>query len=183
MSSPTPDAGVRRARPDDADAIGRVHAHSWRTSYATLLPDAAAPALEPAALAESWRAAIDDPPSDQHRLLVATAGPQVVGFAALSPSADADAEPGRDAELLVLLVEPAQQGRGHGSRLLNAAADTLRDNGFTAVRSWVPERDDIRRRFLGGAGFTTDGASRVLDAAGDGTTTVRELRLTAALDA
>lgn len=181
MTSLTPDAGVRRARQDDADAIGQVHSRSWQTSYAELLPDAAVPALTPAALAKSWRAAISDPPSGQHRVLVATAGPDLVGFAALSPSADADAEPGRDAELLVLLVDPDQQRRGHGSRLLNAAADTLRKNGFAVVRSWVPEADGDRRAFLSGAGFATDGASRVLDAAGDGTTTVREVRLTAAL--
>ncbi len=181
MTSLTPDAGVRRALPDDADAIGRVHSDCWQASYAELLPDAAVPALRPAALAESWRTAISDPPSGQHRVLVATAGPDVVGFAALSPSGDADAEPGRDAELLVLLVDPAQQHCGHGSRLLNAAADMLRDNGFAVVRSWVPEVDGDRQTFLSGAGFATDGASRVLDAAGDGATTVREVRLSAAL--
>lgn len=181
MTSLTPDAGVRRASPQDADAIGQVHSRCWRTSYAELLPDVALPALAPAALAESWRAAISDPPSGRHRVLVATEGPDVVGFAALSPSGDADAEPGRDAELLVLLVDPDQQHRGHGSRLLNAAADTLRENGFAVVRSWVPEADGDRRAFLSGGGFAADGASRVLDASGDGATTVREVRLTAAL--
>ncbi|GAB3593650.1 GNAT family N-acetyltransferase [Angustibacter peucedani] len=181
MTSPTPDAGVRPARPADADAIGQVHARAWRTSYGELLPDHTAAALAPESLAESWRAAVTDPPSVQHRVLVATAGPDVVGFAALSPAADTDAEPGRDAELLVLLVDPDAQHHGHGSRLLNAAADTLRDNGFGVLRAWVPEADPDRQAFLTGAGFAADGASRVLDASGDGTTTVREVRLSAAL--
>ena len=90
------------------------------------------------------------------------------------PATDADATPGQDAELLILLVDPASIGRGHGSRLLNASADTLRDNGFTVLRAWVPEPDTDRQRFLAGAGFTADGAARVLDASGDGTATVRE---------
>lgn len=181
MTSTTPDVGVRPARPDDADAIGRVQARSWRTSYAELLPHATDVMLAPQSLARSWRAAVVAPPSAQHRVLVATAGADVVGFVALAPGTDADAEPGRDAELLVLLVDPDQQHFGHGSRLLNAAADTLRDNGFALLRSWLPERDADRHAFLAAAGFLPDGASRVLDAAGDGTTTVREVRLSAAL--
>jgi GNAT superfamily N-acetyltransferase len=181
MTTPTPDAGVRPARTQDADAIGRVHSQAWQAAYADLLPSRADAALAPTALAESWRAAVTDPPSADHRVLVATAGPKVVAFAAISPATDADATPGQDAELLVLLVEPASVGRGHGSRLLNASADTLRDNGFSVLRTWVPEPDTDRQRFLASAGFTADGATRVLDASGDGTSTVRELRWSAAI--
>ncbi len=183
MTSPTPDAGVRPARAADADALGRLHARAWEQSYADLLPDREDAALAPGTLAQSWLAAVTDPPSRQHRVMVATAGPDVVGFAALSPGSDADAEPGRDAELVVLLVDPAHQRQGHGSRLLNAAADTLRESGFGVLRAWVPEPDTDRQSFLAAAGFAPDGASRVLDAAGDGTTTVREVRLSAALPA
>jgi hypothetical protein len=57
----------------------------------------------------------------------------------------------------------------------------LRDAGFTMLRMWVPEADEERRTFLQDAGFAADGAARLLDAAGDGTTTVREVRLSAAL--
>jgi GNAT superfamily N-acetyltransferase len=181
MSTPTPDAGVRPARPQDAASIGQVHANAWQASYAQLLPDRSAAALAPQALAESWLAAVSDPPSPQHRVLVATAGPDVVAFVALSPGTDADAAPGQDAEILVLLVDPESTGRGHGSRLLNASVDTLRDNGFTVLRAWVPEPDEDRQRFLAGAGFTVDGATRVLDASGDGTATVRELRWSASI--
>jgi GNAT superfamily N-acetyltransferase len=180
VSTPTPDAGVRPARPQDADAIGRVHAAAWRAAYRDLLPGAGE-SLDPQALAESWRQALEHAPSPDHRVLVATAGPDVVGFAALSPATDADATPGQDAELLVLLVEPPSGRRGHGSRLLNASADTVRDAGYAALRSWVPEADTARQAFLAGAGFAADGATRMLDASGDGTTTVRELRWSATL--
>ena len=30
---------IRRARPDDAAAIARVHVESWRSTYAGLLPE------------------------------------------------------------------------------------------------------------------------------------------------
>lgn len=180
MSIPTPDAGVRAARPADAQSVGAVHAASWVTDYAALLPRRAA-SVDPAALASSWAQAITAPPTTQHRVMVATAGPQIAGFVAFGPSADGDAEPGADAEIVALLVDPGQQRRGHGSRLLNATVDLLRENGFGHVRIWVPEPDSPRLAFVQAAGFALDGAGRVLDAAGDGTTTVREVRLSAGI--
>jgi GNAT superfamily N-acetyltransferase len=181
-STPAPDAGVRPARPADAPALGRVHARAWAAGYRELLPAAA----DEAQLAEAWASAVTAPPSPRHRVLVATAGDRVVGFAALAPSPDADAAgeqdgAGADAELLVLLVDPDAVGQGHGSRLLNASADVLADSGTHRLRAWVPEPDVDRQRFLAGAGFAADGATRVLDATGDGTTTLREVRLTVVL--
>ena len=182
MSSPAPDAGVRAARPSDARELGRVQARAWAAAYRDLLP--AAP--DEAQLAEAWAAAVSDPPSPRHRVLVATAGDRVVGFAALAPSGDADAgDPTdvgpTDVELLVLLVDPQDVGRGHGSRLLNASADVLAGSGARRLRAWVPEPDADRRRFLAGAGFAEDGATRVLDTSGDGSTVLREVRLTVVL--
>lgn len=179
---PTPDAGVRAARPADAAGLGAVHAAAWLADYTGLLPGRAA-SVDPGSLEAAWREAVVAPPGPRHRVLVATQGPQLVGFVALSPSADGDADPAADAEVVALHVDPDHRGRGHGSRLLNAAADVLRDTGFTGVRAWVPEPDDARLRFLTGAGFVADGAGRQLDAAGDGTTRVREVRLAAALRA
>ena len=187
MTTPAPDAGVRAARPADAAELGRVHARAWAAAPPPLLP---APADE-AQLAQAWTAAVSAPPSSRHPVLVATAADQVVGFAALAPSPDADAaaaegsnaatSAGTDAELLVLLVDPDAVGRGHGSRLLNAGADVLADSGVRRLRTWVPEPDVERQRFLAGAGFAADGATRVLDATGDGSTTLREIRMTVLL--
>jgi GNAT superfamily N-acetyltransferase len=179
VTTPAPDAGVRAARPADAAALGRVHARAWAAAYRDLLPAVA----DEAQLADAWTAAVVAPPSAHHRVLVATAGEHVVGFAALAPSPDADAAqgPGTDAELLVLLVDPDAVGHGHGSRLLNAGADVLADSGARRLRTWVPEPDVERQRFLAGAGFAADGATRVLDATGDGSTTLREIRMTVAL--
>jgi GNAT superfamily N-acetyltransferase len=181
MSTPTPDAGVRPARPQDAPELGAVHARAWQAAYGDLLPDRHASALAPEALAQSWLEAIAAPPSADHLVLAATAGTDVVGFAAIGPAADVDAEQGQDAELVTLVVDPDRTGQGHGSRLLNASADTLRDKGFRTLRAWVPEPDEQRQRLLAGAGFAVDGAVRVLDA-GDGAATVREQRWSALIE-
>jgi GNAT superfamily N-acetyltransferase len=181
VTSPHPDVSVRPARTQDAADLGAVHARAWRTSYASLLPEQARTALEPADLAASWSQAVAAPPTPHHQVLVATGAGSVVGFVALGPGSDADAETEVDAELMVLVVDPEAHGRGHGSRLLNAAVGTLRDAGFRRVTTWVPDADQARRRFLESAGFAADGATRVLDTSGDGTSTVRESRLATSL--
>lgn len=163
------DASVRPAVPADLPAMGAVQARAWRAAYRDLLPEDVLGALDPVVLAEAWRPAVVSPPSPAHRVLVACSGPTVVGFTAVQP----------DGELVALLVDPAQQRRGHGSRLLAAAVDLLREVGGTVVVAWSPVEDAPRIAFLSSAGLEPDGARRALALPGGGTLT--ELRLTAGL--
>jgi len=112
-------------------------------------------------------------------LLVSCAGEQVVGFAAVGPSADADAGE-TSGEVLALGVHPDARRSGHGSRLLNAAVDTLRGKGFHSMSAWLLVDDEDTRAFVTAAGLSPDGAfrDRVIDVDG---TVVREVRLTADL--
>src|SRR5689334_3466028 len=100
-----PDASVRDARPGDAGAIAAVQARAWRAAYGGLLDAGTLAALTPETLAEPWRAAVAEPPSPRHAVLVALADDLVVGFAAVAPSEDADAGEA-DGELVVLAVDP-----------------------------------------------------------------------------
>ena len=82
----------------------------------------------------------------------------VAGFASFGPATDPDRWPATDAELYELCVAQDQAGRGHGSRLLNAAAATLAEDGFGTVSAWVLERDAAARRFLESSGWAADGS-------------------------
>jgi GNAT superfamily N-acetyltransferase len=175
---PLADASVRSARSEDAAGMGEVQATAWRSSYDGILPAELLASLDPALLADAWRTAVTDPPTRAHRLLVALAGGAVVGFAATGPSPGDAPEVG---EVLVLLVAPAAQRDGHGSRLLNAAADQLRQSGFDQVVVWVLVGDDARLAFLTGAGFVSDGAYRTWQLPTTGDDTLREQRLVASL--
>lgn len=175
VGAPAADAAVRPATPADAAAVGAVHARAWESSYADLFPpEVLRRSLDPGTLATAWRAAVASPPSARHRVLVATATDMVTGFAALAPAADPDTRPD-DAEVVALEVDPAHRRAGHGSRLLNAVADTARELGFRRLLAWVPEPDTARCDFLAGAGVLPDGARRVraTDAGGGGDTTGR----------
>jgi GNAT superfamily N-acetyltransferase len=111
---------------------------------------------------------------------VACSGAVVVGFAAVAPSTDPDLSPDVG-ELAALIVDPAHQRRGHGSRLLAAAVARLRDLGSGGVVAWVPELDTPRQAFLASAGIAADGARRAFALDDGGRLT--EIRLRAALPA
>lgn len=175
------DRSVRVAWVADAEAMGRVQADAWRDSYADLWPSDLLDSLDPIAMAQAWATSIRRPPLGTFRALVALERNDVVGVAATGPSDDPDADQVADAEMSLLVVAPAARGRGHGSRLLAAVADTARADGFARLATWVHSADDAVRRFLGGAGWEPDGAHRevVLD---DDAPPVRQVRLHTSLE-
>lgn len=177
--SGTADASVRPAHESDLSAVGVVQAAVWREAYAGVVDPEVLAAFQPHEFARMWRASLADPPPGVYRLLVAFAEDQVVGFAATGPTQDPDAAM-QTGELLALGVLPEARRQGHGSRLLNACVDLLRDAGADAVHAWLLLDDAVSRAFLEAAGLEPDGAfrDRVVSASG---ATAREVRLRADL--
>ncbi len=177
----TADVSVRVAWAQDAAAIAAVQLRAWQQRYGALLPQLLAErGLDTDTHAAAWRESLDRPPEARHRALVALERVQVVGFALTGPATDPDADPALDGELGEFTVDPDHLRQGHGSRLLQAAADTLRSDGFTRATCWLDATDDAARTFLGGAGWAPDGATRELsDEAGTGS--VKQVRLHTAL--
>jgi GNAT superfamily N-acetyltransferase len=179
-----PESGVRLARTSDVDGIAAVNVRSWRQRFSATLPPEVLDALDPADLAMVWASGILNPPTPGHRLLVAVEGGDVVGYAAIGPSQDPDAETGTG-ELLALEVDPELQRLGHGSRLLAAAVEHARVGGLDTVLVWCPLADEPRRGFLQSAGWAPDSAYRDLSVGptDDGADRlVREVRLVVAID-
>lgn len=174
---PLADASVRLGRESDAPAVGFVQAVVFRDAYAAHLPADVVAQFEPRPFTNAWRASLAEPPSRDHVLLVACAGDQVVGFAAVAPAGDPDAT-GQTAELTTIAVHPDARRQGHGSRLLNAVVDTVRGRGRGELTAWVIGSDDDTRAFLTAAGMVADGAHRARVVSPDGDT-VDEVRLSA----
>jgi GNAT superfamily N-acetyltransferase len=101
----------------------------------------------------------------------------VRGFALTGPAADPDLDPVAVGEVSELIVDPEHTRRGHGSRLTQACADTLRADRFATAVTWLTSEDDVRRTFLTQAGWAADGAHRELDLHGDGSVRVKQVRL------
>ena len=178
-----PSSGVRLARTSDVDGIAAVNVRSWRQRFAGTLPAETLDGLDARDLAMVWAGGILNPPTPGHRLLVAVEADEVVGYVAIGPSQDPDAEPGTG-ELVALEVDPDRQREGHGSRLLAAAVDHARAGGMDALLAWCALHDEPRRAFLQSAGWAPDSAYRDMAVGWDetgGELVVREVRLVAGI--
>lgn len=156
---------VRLALPREALDLAAIQRRVWDSERGHPELRAAAEELLAAVdldqMAQVWEQAIQRPQLAAQRVLVALDQSQrVVGFAVTAPSEDPDAEPGQDGLVVEMVVDPQARRQGHGSRLLNAVADTLRADGFSRATWWLRSADDGLRSFLDGAGWAPDGAHR-----------------------
>jgi GNAT superfamily N-acetyltransferase len=150
---------VRLAWPKEAAEIAALQRRAWATHLPSDLAETLLAEVSQSEMTQAWLTAITRPPQASYRVLVAVEDGRVVGFASTMPSPDEDSEPGVDGQIEEFVIDPPAQQRGHGSRLLNACADTLRSDGFQRGNCWVGE-DDGLIRFLAVAGWAPDGAER-----------------------
>jgi GNAT superfamily N-acetyltransferase len=172
-------SGVRLARTSDVDDIAAVNVRSWRANLAEVLPAEVLAAMDPRDLAMDWASSILNPPLPTQRVLVAIDDDRVVGYAAIGPCQDPDAD-ATTAELLALEVDPDRVRQGHGSRLMAASVEHLRSGGMETAVTWCALDDAPRRTFLNSAGWGPDSAFRDVQVAiaPDGSAVVvREVRL------
>lgn len=163
----TADVSVRPAVAGDEDVVTEIQLAAWRSTHADTLGPEVLTMLDEEQIRGQWSSAITAPPGPGFAVLVALAGPRIVGFTALGPG-----------QLIALEVLPDFQKQGHGSRLLSAAVDRLRRDEAEEIVAWILDGDSAREQFLGGAGLGPDGRRRTLAA---GPREVTETRWSATL--
>jgi ribosomal protein S18 acetylase RimI-like enzyme len=176
-AGPTADVSVRIGWADDAPGIAAVQVAAWRREYAGLLPAEVLDALDAGRFEAAWQASLTAPQDARNRVLVALERNTIRGFAMTGPASDPDLDPIAVGEVSELTIDPGQTRHGHGSRLVQACADTLRADRFRTAVMWLTTADDVRRAFLTEAGWGADGAHRELDLHGDGSVRVKQVRL------
>jgi len=170
------DVSVRPLRVLDVDAVVALQLRAWSGGAADGWAIPPVSQLDPGTMRRAWEHAVLVPP-DRHRAMVAVADDVVVGVGAVVPASDPDLSEGEPmAELTLLLVDPDQRGKGHGSRLLAACVDLTRDDANGLV-CWLPAAADDARAFLTETGWAADGAFRTV-AVGEPPISVREVRYT-----
>jgi len=140
---------VRVAHLTDAFSIAAISHRAWS---ARNLPSLPLPSLTD--MESQWHSSIASPPSIRHRVLVALSNGVVVGFACLVPISESVDE------VSELLIDPDLLRRGHGSRLLNAIADTSASE-VTGLSIW----SDLAAldTFLESAGWGKSDRTRTLE--------------------
>lgn len=158
---------VRRAAPDDADALVELRNRTWRETYGHLGPSAFFDARDARAAADAvdrrrelndgvpWTVAVND---DDGTL---------VGLALAGPSRDADRD---GTEVYLLYVLRQVYGRGVGLALLTAVV------GGQAASLWVLEVNHRATAFYGRNRFVVDGARRKVRTEGSDLQEIRMVR-------
>ena len=167
---PIPDS-VRLAMPVEAVDIARLQRKSWSRQPGMAAALAAIPADQ---AVRTWHEAIVKPPLAHCRVLVALSRGQVAGFVVTGPSNDPDADVADG--MIAEFVTDADELGDHASRLVNAAVDTLRADGYETATWWIGSDDDALRGFLVECGWAADGAHRSLGTE-DGAAAVKQIRL------
>ncbi|WP_298256920.1 GNAT family N-acetyltransferase [Bradyrhizobium sp.] len=138
---------IRRAAPDDAQAIGAVFDAAVREGWKYLGELAARPMFPP----QEWdeEVAKHAPPN---ALLVATnEADRLIGFVAVHPP---------EGEMYLLFVHPDHAGRGVGRALLEAAHEILRSAGCREAYLYTHEQNERAIAVYEAAGYRRDGTVR-----------------------
>lgn len=111
---------LRRAGPEDWEAVAAIHSASWRSAYRGIYPDFYLDEEAPEERRAFWRRALADWNPEVDAVFLAEEAGEAVGFACLRREAEAEGP-----LLDNLHVLPGRKGEGIGRRLIGAAAAWL----------------------------------------------------------
>lgn len=152
----TIDFAVRRAEPNDAPSMAKVHVDTWRETYRGLMSDTVLD--DPGFLSwreRFWASALTDPRYNQNTVAVASHEDKLIGIAMSGPSLEDADEP---QQLYLLYAYAAFHGSGVGTALLNAVIDPT-----APAALWVADPNPRAQAFYGKNGFVADGAVKIED--------------------
>lgn len=141
---------IRKAEPQDAESIARVHVASWRTTYSGIIDNAWLDDME-RQLDNRIASLVRQLQRDDIQTLVTTSPKgHITGFIHIGAIRTYD--PQFDGELYALYLMKGWQGMGAGRELVRAGARWLMQQGYRTMKVWVL-RDNPSRLFyqhLGG---------------------------------
>jgi GNAT superfamily N-acetyltransferase len=138
---------LRRAAPEDAAALSRVHAVTWAATFVGQVPDALADERIRRAQERNWVTHAQRRVATGGGVLVVAGDLDLVGFCEYGPTEDADDDPSRVGHIMRLYVLPRSQATGTGRDLLEAACERLALDGYEEATLWT--LDDPSNRALG----------------------------------
>ena len=149
---------VRRAVPDDAEAIAAVHVRTWQVAYVDYFSkeylDGQSRFLTDSAIKHRR----EEIAGDEWTTFVAEGDGSILGFAAVSKNHDGLGD--EVGELGAIYVDPDQWNQGVGGALLETAEASLAVSGFKRAILWTLKANERTRRFYENHDWYWDGAEK-----------------------
>ncbi|MGI9350499.1 MAG: GNAT family N-acetyltransferase [Rhizobiaceae bacterium] len=139
-------AETRRALPEDAGEISRVHLESWQNAYAGMVPHAALARMINRRGEDWWEMAI----RRATIILVIEVGNEIAGYATLGPNRVSTLP--FEGEIYEIYLKPEYQGIGLGTKLFADAKRELRRRSFKGLVVWALADNDSALSFYRNAG-------------------------------
>jgi ribosomal protein S18 acetylase RimI-like enzyme len=149
---------LRRATPDDAPVLARVHVDSWQAAYRGIVPDDFLQGFTYQRREQAFRKAIE---AGMEETYLAEETGQAVGILTIGPGRDDDLDLKTCGELWGIYLSPAWWRHGIGKQMFLEAERMLCSRGYRKIVLWVLEGNLSARSFYEAMGFRLDGASRV----------------------
>ncbi len=125
---------IRDARDEDCRDIAKISVEGWRRAYRGIIDGAVLDGRSVDESAERYHQWIAELTRNQNRMVVATDGDEVVGFA--SYGANRDPENLFQAELYAIYVDPDRTRYGIGTLLVHDMAHWLDAHGYSDLVVW-----------------------------------------------
>ncbi len=153
-----PEFMIREAVLADAEGIARIHVEMWQHAYRGLMPDELLDGLTVEQRLPMHVQRLTTPPPRAHTL-VADDGGAILGFCTVGTSHEPDASE-QTGHLYAIYLDPAVQGKGIGSALLDEGVRQLQAEGFTHATLWVLASNAPTIAFYEHKGWAADGATK-----------------------
>jgi L-amino acid N-acyltransferase YncA len=126
---------TREARVADVPQIAKVHVDSWRTTYASIVPDEFLARMSYEDYEARWRSWMAHPGGDEGFYVAELQSGQIVGFASGGPRIGG--HPRYEGALYAAYLLREYQRKGLGRRLLGAVTRRLVAQGKSSMLAWV----------------------------------------------
>lgn len=130
---------IRRAVPEDAAAIARIHVDTWRDTYAGVLPDHVLLNMSSTRERGGWSGSVL---RGESVFVAQTVEAGIVGFGSCGPNRLRDLP--CDGEIYTLYVAPGYQGHGFGKALMTRMLAELTESGRRKALVWVLRENPAR---------------------------------------
>jgi len=151
---------IRRATPEDAPTLAKVHVDSWQAAYQGIVPDSHLEHFTYQRREDAFRQALT---YNLEETYLIEEGDQPIAILTIGASRDADLDTTTTGEIWGIYITPDYWRKGIGRTLVHQAEHMLHTKGYTQVVIWVLEGNLNARRFYETVGFHLDGADKVVE--------------------